>query len=125
VFDGFPMPICHFKRVGFSKSFKGEAGYGYCAAKDETYYDFKGHLVISLIGVATKFTIAPANIDERDILPELTGSIFGLLIADKGLIRPELKEELARQRIDLQIPLRKNMKDDRLNLVCKKNSFGT
>lgn len=120
LFDGFPMPVCHFKRAGFSKDFRGEAAYGYCAAKEETYYGFKGHLMISLSGVATKFTIAPGNIDERDVLPELTEDIFGLLIADKGLIRPELKEELERQGIDLQTPLRSNMKDDRPRWVVKK-----
>lgn len=35
------------------------------------------------------------------------------MIGDKGFIRPLLKEELAQQGIDLQTPLRKNMKDDR------------
>jgi hypothetical protein len=34
-----------------------------------------------------------------------------MLIADKGLFRPELSEVLARQNLDLQTPLRKNMKD--------------
>src|SRR5262245_27896520 len=49
--DGFPVVVCNFKRAHFSKSFKGEAAYGYCAAKGETYYGFKGHLVINSIGV--------------------------------------------------------------------------
>ncbi len=39
--------------------------------------------------------------------------IYGLLIGDKSFIRPLLKEELAQQGIDLQTPLRKNMKDER------------
>ncbi len=36
--DGFPIPICKFKRAGWSRSFRGEASYGYCASKAETYY---------------------------------------------------------------------------------------
>jgi hypothetical protein len=44
--DGLPMPICHFKRAGFSSIFKGIASYGYCASKSETYYGFKGNLAI-------------------------------------------------------------------------------
>ena len=39
--------------------------------------------------------------------------IHGLLIGDKGFIRPLLQEDLAQQDIDLQTPLRKNMKDNR------------
>jgi hypothetical protein len=39
--DGFPIPICHFRRANFSQIFSGEATYGYCASKGETYYGFK------------------------------------------------------------------------------------
>ena len=36
-----------------------------------------------------------------------------MVIADKGLIRPSLKEHLKKRGIDLQTPLRDNMKDKR------------
>lgn len=39
--------------------------------------------------------------------------IAGVLLGDKGFIRPLLKEDLAKQGIDLHTPLRKNMRDDR------------
>ncbi len=39
--------------------------------------------------------------------------IAGLLLGDKGYIRPEFKEDCRGLGIDLQTPLRKNMKDDR------------
>lgn len=84
--DGFPIPVCSFKRAHFSKIFKGEASYGYCAAKRQTYYGFKGHLVINSVGVISHFTFAAPNIDERDILPENIDGIFGRLLGDKGLI---------------------------------------
>ena len=51
--------------------------------------------------------------DERDVCPELVGKIKGLLLGDKGYIRPELKEELAKQAVYLETPLRDNMEDDR------------
>ena len=44
--DGLPMPVCKFARTYFSKVFKGDAAYGYCATKKESYYGFRGHLVI-------------------------------------------------------------------------------
>jgi hypothetical protein len=33
--DGFPMPVCKFRRAKKSKVFNGDARYGYCASKDE------------------------------------------------------------------------------------------
>jgi hypothetical protein len=111
--DGFPMPVCRITRAPTSECFKGEAGYGYCAAKDEVYYGFEGHIVISLAGVISGYTFAPANIDERDVLQDMTQNLSGLLMGDKGFIRPSLKEELAEQGLDLQTPLRKNMTETR------------
>ena len=111
--DGFPMPVCRITRASRSKCFKHQAGYGYCAAKDEHYYGFEGHLIINLEGVVSGYTFAPANIDERDVLQDMTEGIRGLLIGDKGFIRPWLSLELSEQDIDLQTPLRKNMDDTR------------
>jgi len=44
VVDGLPMPVCKFARAYFSRVFKGKAAYGYCAAKKERYYGFRGHI---------------------------------------------------------------------------------
>lgn len=113
IIDGLPMPVCKFARAYFSKTFKGNATYGYCATKKERYYGFRGHLVINSIGVVTAATFTAANIDERDVCPELVGKIQGLLLGDKGFIRPELQEELDAEGIFLQTPLRDNMEDSR------------
>ena len=78
---------------------------GYCAVKDEHYYGFEGYLTINLEG----------GISERRrtrVLPETTQGISGLLIGDKGYIRPLLRQDLFEQWIDLQTPLRKNMDDN-------------
>lgn len=113
--DGLPMPVCKFARAHFAKTFKGVASYGYCAAKKETYYGLHGHLVISSIGLISAGTFTTANIDERDVCPELMEKIHGLVLGDKGLIRPELKDQLEKQGIYLQTPLRKNMEENRPN----------
>lgn len=110
--DGFPMPVCKITRAAHSV-FKSQAGYGYCAARDETYYGFEGHVIISFEGVIWGYTFAAANIDERDVLQDMTAGLKGLLMGDKGFIRPLLKAELAKQALDLQTPLRKNMADPR------------
>lgn len=111
--DGFPMPVCQLARASGSRCFRGEAQFGYCATKGQHYYGFKGHLLISHEGVICGYALAAANVDERDVLPEMVGGLHGLLIGDKGYIRPGLKQELLQQGIDLQTPLRKNMHDIR------------
>jgi hypothetical protein len=82
IIDGLPMPVCKFARAAFSRIFKENAAYGYCASKQETYYGFHGHVVINSIGVITAATFAAANIDERDVCPELAEKIKGLLLGD-------------------------------------------
>ena len=94
LFDGFPIPTCHPKRVRPKNPLRSEAGFGYCAAKDHHYFGFKGHVVTNTHGLILNFTFAAANIDERDVLPELVTSYQGTLIADKGLIRTSLTAEL-------------------------------
>lgn len=111
--DGLPIPVCKFARAHFSKIFKGDAAYGYCATKQETYYGFHGHLVINSIGAITAGTFTAANVDERDVCPELMENVQGLALGDKGFMRPNLQDELAQQGIYLQTPLRDNMKKER------------
>src|SRR4051812_30237351 len=113
IIDGLPMPVCKFARAAFSRIFKGSAAYGYCATKQEYYFGFHGHIVISSIGVITAATFAAANIDERDVCPELVEKLRGLLLGDKGFIRPRLSENLANQELYLQTPLRENMEEKR------------
>ncbi len=110
---GLPMPVCKFARAHFSRTFKGEAAYGYCAAKKEKYYGFHGHLIVNSIEVITAGTFTAANIDERDVCLELMQRSYGLVLGDKGFIRPALKSELVEQEIYLQTPVRENMQEDR------------
>lgn len=118
--DGFPIPVCHIKRYKRSKTqLRSEGAVGYCAAKAEHYFGFKGHLLITQHGSVVGYDIAAANIDERDILPEIVGNRRGLLIGDKGLIRPALQEMLAKQNLNLQTPLRENMQDSRPKALVK------
>ena len=111
--DGLPIPLCHYQRAKNCRLFTGLANFGYCAAKDEKYYGFKVHLVISLEGVITGFTLTPANASERDTLWETTNGITGLLIGDKGYLGKELQQDLLNCGIDLQTAKRSNMKDTR------------
>ena len=107
------MPLCHYQRAKNCRLFSGLASFGYCAAKDNKYYGFKGHLVMSLEGVITGFALTPANGSERDALWEAGLGIRGLLIADKGYLSSDLQQDLLNWVINLQTAKRSNMKDCR------------
>jgi len=113
IIDGFPIPVCHFARAHRGKLFKGEAGYGRCITKKQAYYGFKGHLIITGSGLISSLMITPANIEEHQPVEQLANGIQGLLIGDKGFISKYLKQRLAKLKMNLQTPLKKNMKDDR------------
>jgi IS5 family transposase len=111
--DGIPIPLCCFSRAPRCRSFKGEAAYGYCAAKKQTYYGFHGHLLISATGVITGFTLTPANGSEREALWDMVQTIHGLLIGDKGYLCAALQQELKQVGVELETALRANMRDTR------------
>ncbi len=119
IIDGFPIPICHIVRSFRCKKFKGVASIGYCAAKKEKYYGFKGHLLIDTNGVIVGLSLATANIDEREVLWDFSDYISGLLLGDKGYIKKPEKEELQENNINLQTPLRKNMEETRSPSLVK------
>ncbi len=111
--DSFPIPLCCFSRANNCRLFKGEADYGYCAAKKETYYGFRGYLVISAKGIITGFALTSGNGSEREALWESIAGISGLLIGDKGYISQELQEQLSSYNINLKTAKRSNMHENR------------
>lgn len=114
VIDGLPMPTCGFRRAPRAKLFQDLAAYGYCASKDKKYYGFKGHALTTIDGVILDFTVAPANIDERQFLLELNVPDHSVLLGDKGYICGEtIKDEMVMRGISLQTPLKDNMTDTR------------
>ena len=121
--DGFPMPVCGFKRAPQCQGFKGEASFGCSATKLGTFYGFRGHLLINTHGVVMGLALAAANVDERDLVPELATGLEGLLLGDKGYIRPMLTIDLAQQGLQLLTPVRKNMKQQlstqQTKMICR------
>ncbi|MDS4069151.1 MAG: transposase [Candidatus Competibacter sp.] len=79
----------------------------------EYYYGLKAHLLIDLRGVAVGVTVTAANVDERDAAYDVLSAIEGLVLGDKGYIRPRFKADGEALGIDLQTPVRRNMKEPR------------
>jgi len=113
VVDGVPMPLCELTRAARCKRFRGLAATSYCAAKGQYYFGLKGHVLITACGVITAITVTPANTDERDAAWDLVDGVVGLLLGDKGYISQFFRAGLRPGAIQLETPLRRNMKDPR------------
>lgn len=115
IVDGVPIAVCHFARAYFSKCFKGEADYGYCASKKQRYYGFKGHVCINGYGVICGFSLSKASCSERDAVFEVIPSnAQGLLLGDKGYLGKDFSDELQTDcHLTLHTPLRDNMTETR------------
>lgn len=114
IVDGVPVPVCKFARARRCKLFRGIASFGYCAAKAETFYGFKGHLVIAGTGAIRGFNLTPANGCERQAVLEMDMNISGDMLADKGYLGKDFSAAMKNEHnIIVHTPLRDNMPDAR------------
>ena len=114
VIDSMPIPVCEFGRVHFSKCFKGEASYGRCPSKKQTYFGFKFYALTTIDGFLTDYVITPANVDDRNTVWDLCDKYKSIsVIGDKGYVNKRLTPELKLERdINLLFLKRGNSKDN-------------
>ncbi|SNS91763.1 transposase, IS4 family [Anaerovirgula multivorans] len=113
IIDSIPIPVCKFGRARFHKTFRGfGATYGNCPSKKETYLGFKLHMLVTLDGFVTDFTITSADINDRKAVWDLlTPYEATTVLGDKGYINRDLSPELkGENNIDLLPLKRKNSK---------------
>ena len=104
VIDSFPIPACRFARARFSRLFRGVAAYGK-EIGNQTFYGFRLHAKINSLGMIQTFELAPANVHDIKMLPELTRDDSGMLLADRAYLSEPLKQQLLEQQgLELSIP---------------------
>ena len=116
IVDSMPIPVCEFGRAHFSKCFKGEASYGRCPSKKQTYFGFKFHALTTIDGFLSDYIITPANVDDRNAVWDLCDKYKSIsIIGDKGYVNKRLTPELKVERdINLLFLKRGNSKDNNL-----------
>ena len=99
IVDSMPIPVCEFGRAHFSKCFKGEASYGRCPSKKQTYFGFKFHALTTIDGFLSDYIITPANVDDRNAVWDLCDKYKSIsIIGDKGYVNKRLTPELKVER---------------------------
>jgi hypothetical protein len=111
VIDTLPLPVCAWTRGCRDRCFPQEADYGYCAAKNLTYYGFKLGLRIARSGLITHFPLLAARPHDVRHLFTLVEGFQGLVPADKGFLDPVGQMLLARDhQVQIVTLHRQNMK---------------
>lgn len=109
--DSMPLPACLFARAYRCKRFKGEAAFGKDTLLRQTFYGFRIHARVCYPGVITHISVAPANVHELHLLPEIVEGTSGLLVGDRNYHSPTAKEELARMGVELVAPCSSRKRD--------------
>lgn len=109
--DSLPTPVCRFGRAYSCARFRGEAAYGYDHGSKATFYGFRHHLRVSWPGVITAVSIAPANVHDLDLVPELVDDATGQVLGDRNYWDPKLSAALEPAGIALCAPFKKRASD--------------
>ncbi len=115
--DSTPIEVCHPCRAHAHKVFQGLVGWG----KNSVgwHYGFKLHLIINEQGELLAFKLTPANVDDRQPVPDLTLDLIGKLFGDRGYISQKLFEQLYERGVQLVTKSKKNMKQRLVKLIDK------
>ena len=109
--DSIPVPVCRFGRAWGCSRFRGQAAFGRDSGSRATIYGFRQHLRITWPGVVAAVSIAPANVHDRDLVPELVAGATGQVLGDRNYWDPQLTGELAAAGIRLLAPFKKRATD--------------
>jgi hypothetical protein len=72
IIDSMPVPVCKRVRARRCRTVQGRAYCGYCAAKQETFFGWRLHLVCTTGGLPVAFTLLPGSCHDLTPIPELT-----------------------------------------------------
>jgi hypothetical protein len=109
--DSIPTPVCRFGRAYTCRRFRGQAAFGRDPGSKATIYGFRHHLRGCWPGVLTALSVAPANVHDTDLVPELVEGATGQVLGDRNYWDPTLTAELAPAGIRLRAPFKKRASD--------------
>ncbi len=109
--DSVPTPVCRFGRAYTCARFRGEAAFGHDTGSKATFYGFRHHLRITWPGVVAAVSVAPANVHDRDLVPEVVAGATGHVIGDRNYWDPRLTADLVPAGISLRAPFKKRATD--------------
>jgi hypothetical protein len=113
VIDSLPVPVVGFHHARGGHRWYGEASYGHAAAKRQTVFGFKLHLLITHSGLILDFALAPAHHADGALAEQLLLDKHWLtVLGDKAYLHAALQALLAwRNDLVLLAPKRRNQRE--------------
>ena len=99
--DSMPLPACLFARAYRCRRFRGNAAFGKDILLKQTFYGFRVHVRVCWPGLISRFSVAPANVHELSVLPELVEHTWGVVVGDRNYWSPLVREQLAGRGVEL------------------------
>jgi hypothetical protein len=93
--DSTDIPVCLFKNANAHKTMKGLARFG--RSSKGTFFGLKLHIVTDLKRKLLSLKFTAGNVDDREVVLELTEEIVGYLIADAGYIKRNCRKHIIRK----------------------------
>lgn len=109
--DSVPVPVCRFGRACGCSRFKGQAAYGRDTGGKATFYGLRLHVRACWPGVVAALQMAPANVHDLELVPELVDGAVGQVIGDRNYWAPKLSAALEPAGIALEAPFKKRASD--------------
>lgn len=106
IVDSLPLPVCRFARAYRCRRFPGEVAYGKDTLTRQTFYGFRLHVRLAWPGVITRFALAPANVHELTLVPELVEQTTGFVVGDRNYWQLTLATQLQQRGLVLLAPYR-------------------
>jgi len=111
IVDSVPVAVCRFGHAPSCRRFRGVASFGQDVSSRATFYGLRCHLRVSANGVVLALSMAPANVPDAALVPELAEGAHGMVLGDRAYWDPRLQAELAPAGIQLVAPFRKRSSD--------------
>jgi hypothetical protein len=72
IIDSLPLPVCRRARAWRCRKVRGALYCGYCAAKEEKFFGWRLHLVVTPAGIPVAFDLLPASLHDLTPVHDLT-----------------------------------------------------
>jgi Transposase DDE domain len=115
--DSTALAVCHNRRIGRHKTFKGLAARGKTSMG--WFFGFKLHLVFNHLNEIVAVKLTPGNVHDTVPVEQLTQNLTGKLFGDRGYLGKKLAAALLKRGLALMTRVRKNMKALPLTLTDK------
>lgn len=113
VVDSFPLYVCQFARAKRCRRFFEAAAFGHDELLKQTFYGFRWHVKINWPGVITEVGLAPANVSDTAMAPDVLEGACGWALGDRNYWSPSLQERCRQQGLALLTPPKTRSLDER------------